>query len=71
VSGSASHAIWSSPSSVSEALEVLAEGNVDVVLSDLAMPDQDGYDLLAAIRQNPRWKNAAGIGGPVRKNRCK
>jgi CheY-like chemotaxis protein len=50
---------------------VLAEGNVDVVLSDLAMPDQDGYDLLAAIRQNPRWKNAAGIGGPVRKNRCK
>jgi PAS domain S-box-containing protein len=44
-------------SSVEEALAALADGSVDVVLTDLAMPDQDGYDLLAAIRENPRWKD--------------
>ncbi|WP_165495754.1 ATP-binding protein [Marinobacter halodurans] len=33
------------------ALEVLASDTVDLVLLDLLMPEQDGYEVLAAIRQ--------------------
>ena len=33
------------------ALEVLAQGGVDLVLSDLVMPEMDGVALLAAVRQ--------------------
>jgi len=36
--------------SVAEALRVLAGGAIDVIVSDLAMPDADGYELIAAIR---------------------
>jgi signal transduction histidine kinase/integral membrane sensor domain MASE1 len=35
---------------VTEALEVMARANVDVLVSDLAMPGADGYDLIAAVR---------------------
>lgn len=34
-----------------EALERIHEGGVDVLLLDLTMPDMDGYQLLAALRQ--------------------
>ena len=36
--------------SVSEALEVLEWYQPDVVVSDLAMPGEDGYSLIAKIR---------------------
>jgi signal transduction histidine kinase/CheY-like chemotaxis protein len=35
---------------MSEALEVLARAPVDVLVSDLAMPGADGYELIAAVR---------------------
>ena len=35
---------------VAEALRVLAGGAIDVIVSDLAMPGADGYELIAAIR---------------------
>jgi CheY-like chemotaxis protein len=34
-----------------EALERIREGGVDVLLLDLTMPDMDGYQVLAALRQ--------------------
>jgi PAS domain S-box-containing protein len=36
--------------SVAEALVVLASENPHVLLSDIAMPDQDGYDLIRQVR---------------------
>lgn len=33
-----------------EALERIREGGIDVLLLDLTMPDMDGYELLAALR---------------------
>jgi signal transduction histidine kinase/ActR/RegA family two-component response regulator len=36
--------------SVDEALERFGEQTPDVVLSDIGMPDRDGYDLMSAIR---------------------
>ena len=33
-----------------EALERIREGDIDVLLLDLTMPDMDGYGLLAALR---------------------
>jgi len=40
--------------SVEQALRVLASEPVDLVVSDLHMPDADGIALLAAVRGNPR-----------------
>ena len=37
-------------SSVSQALEVLQWHRPDVLVSDLAMPGEDGYSLIAKIR---------------------
>lgn len=39
--------------SVREALHVFRLGGIDVVVSDIAMPEQDGYELLARIRALP------------------
>jgi CheY-like chemotaxis protein len=36
--------------SVSEALDALERCQPDVLISDLAMPDQDGYDLIREVR---------------------
>ena len=36
--------------SVTEALEALEHERVDIVLSDIGMPDSNGYDLMRAIR---------------------
>ncbi|HEX6212359.1 MAG TPA: MASE1 domain-containing protein [Methylomirabilota bacterium] len=35
---------------VAEALDVMAGATIDVLVSDLAMPGADGYDLIAAVR---------------------
>ena len=40
--------------SVPEALEVLGQAAVDVLISDLAMPGADGYALIAAVRSGRR-----------------
>jgi len=39
-----------SATSTREALEHLAAGNIDCVLSDVQMPERDGFDLLATLR---------------------
>ena len=43
--------------SVDEALSLLARESPDVVLTDLAMPDRDGYDLLASIQAERQWRD--------------
>jgi signal transduction histidine kinase/ActR/RegA family two-component response regulator len=40
-------------SSVDEALRVVADDKPDIVVADLAMPGQDGYALMRAIRELP------------------
>jgi hypothetical protein len=39
-----------SAASARDALETLAHGEIDLVLSDIAMPGQDGYELIREIR---------------------
>ena len=36
-----------------EALEIVSQGGVDLVISDLEMPRTNGYELLMHLRQNP------------------
>jgi CheY-like chemotaxis protein len=36
-----------------DALDVLGRADVDVLLADIAMPGQDGYDLIKATRALP------------------
>jgi len=38
--------------SVTEALEILDKRRFDVVVTDIGMPDYNGYALIAAIRRN-------------------
>src|SRR5438876_6167147 len=38
--------------SVTEALEILDKRHLDVVVTDIGMPDYNGYALIAAIRRN-------------------
>lgn len=47
---------------VNEALEVLEEDDeFSIVLIDIMMPDQDGYDTIRRIRQDERFQNLAVI----------
>jgi CheY-like chemotaxis protein len=43
-------AIVTAVGSVDEALKIVATANPQVLLSDIAMPDQDGYDLIRQVR---------------------
>jgi two-component system, chemotaxis family, chemotaxis protein CheY len=40
-----------------EAIERLKTNNIGLVLSDINMPNMDGIQLLARMRQNPKWKS--------------
>ena len=37
--------------SVSDAVEQLDHGSADIIISDIAMPDADGFDLIRHIRE--------------------
>ncbi len=48
-------AVVESVESAAKAVEILenSKGNFDVIISDLAMPNEDGYSLISRIRQFP------------------
>ena len=43
-------AVVAAAGSVREAIEAIAEARPDVLVSDLGMPDQDGFDLIRQVR---------------------
>jgi len=45
----------------SEALELLLKNDVAVVLTDVSMPEMDGFELADTIRQHPRFQQMAII----------
>jgi len=47
--------------SATEALQILLKNDVAVVLVDVCMPDLDGFELAAMIRDHPRFKRTAII----------
>src|SRR5271168_939624 len=47
--------------SAKEALEILLRTDIAVVLMDVSMPDLDGFELAAMIRQHPRFQQTAII----------
>ena len=48
-------------SSATEALECLLKNEIAVVLVDVCMPEFDGYELAAMIRQHPRFQQTSII----------
>lgn len=46
-----------SVASVSETLKVLENGKFDVLVSDIGMPNTNGYELIKSVRQLPTDKN--------------
>lgn len=48
-------------SCANEALEVLLKNDVAVILIDVCMPELDGFELAAMIRQHPRFQKTALI----------
>jgi two-component system chemotaxis response regulator CheY len=44
-----------------QALEAMQANAVDLVLSDINMPNMDGLQLLAQIRANPKWQDVRVI----------
>jgi PAS domain S-box-containing protein len=44
-------------SSAAEALAVIGQFRPDVLVCDIGMPDQDGYDLIHAVRANPATRD--------------
>jgi PAS domain S-box-containing protein len=47
--------------SAKEALNVLLKNDIAVVLMDVSMPEVDGFELAALIRQHPRFQKTAII----------
>jgi response regulator RpfG family c-di-GMP phosphodiesterase len=47
--------------SAKEALEVLLKTDIAIVLMDVSMPELDGFELAAMIRQHPRFQRIAII----------
>jgi PAS domain S-box-containing protein len=50
-------------SSVAEAMENLSSGGAlpDVIVSDISMPDEDGYSFIRKVRSSPKIKNIPAI----------
>ena len=47
--------------SVDEALAALESADYDLLLSDIGMPGRDGFELIAAVRSNPRLRHMRAI----------
>jgi hypothetical protein len=52
-------AIVTSATSARDALSTLTHGDFDVLLADIAMPDQDGYELIQTVRSLPAVRAAS------------
>ena len=50
-----------SVSSGREALEFLLKNDVAIILVDVCMPELDGFELAAMIREHPRFQKTAMI----------
>jgi CheY-like chemotaxis protein/anti-sigma regulatory factor (Ser/Thr protein kinase) len=48
-------AVVDTAGSVAEAIEALERNTPDVLLSDIAMPGVDGYELIRCVRAKPAW----------------
>jgi CheY-like chemotaxis protein len=46
---------------VDEALAILEGGDVDVIISDVAMPGRDGYALMREVRSRARMAKIPAI----------
>ncbi|HYO10132.1 MAG TPA: response regulator [Tepidisphaeraceae bacterium] len=55
-----SNATVTAAGSVADALAIITQVKPDLVLSDIAMPDRDGYDLIRSLREMP-----ASVGGEI------
>jgi len=51
------HARVAVASSSTEALAMITQFRPDVIVSDIGMPDQDGYDLIRAVRADPATRD--------------
>jgi PAS domain S-box-containing protein len=51
------HAQVAVASSVAEALALIMEFHPDVIICDVGMPEEDGYDLIHRVRANPAIKD--------------
>jgi two-component system CheB/CheR fusion protein len=47
--------------SARQALEILAREQIDLLVSDISMPDMDGYGLLQEVRQLPRYATLPAV----------
>jgi two-component system chemotaxis response regulator CheY len=45
----------------SEALKILEDNEVSLVLSDINMPNVDGLELLTKIKATPKWKQVSVV----------
>ena len=39
-----------------EGLARLEETNTDLIITDLMMPEMNGFDFIARLRENPQWQ---------------
>jgi len=46
---------YSFVTSVKDAMTILEESQVDVLVSDIRMPDRDGFHMLKSLRDDSRW----------------
>lgn len=47
--------------SAREAFELLLRNDIAVILADVCMPEQDGFELVSMIREHPRYQHTAII----------
>jgi two-component system CheB/CheR fusion protein len=47
--------------SARQALEILGEQEIDLLISDISMPDMDGYGLLREVRKMPRYASLPAV----------